>query len=170
MIFRENEKPNDLLMGLSLLQHRGQESCGIAVSDTKGPKGKVLSHKGMGLVNEVFDSESMEKLAGDIGVGHVRYSTAGEVHWRPAAVAPNYIMGRHAKMLMLSNGNLINAPSCGDETGEGRWCDFQTTIDSVWSPNIPRMEVHTLSSSVGGRRSDEEATCVFLVVACHRGS
>ena len=63
--------------GLFALQHRGQESCGIAVSDTKGPKGKVLSHKGMGLVNEVFDSESMEKLAGDIGVGHVRYSTAG---------------------------------------------------------------------------------------------
>ena len=44
--------------GLFALQHRGQESCGIAVSDTKGPKGKVLSHKGMGLVNEVFDSES----------------------------------------------------------------------------------------------------------------
>ena len=43
--------------GLFALQHRGQESCGIAVSDTKGPKGKVLSSKGMGLVNEVFDSE-----------------------------------------------------------------------------------------------------------------
>ena len=40
--------------GLLSLQHRGQESCGIAVSDTAGPKGKVLSHKGMGLVNEVF--------------------------------------------------------------------------------------------------------------------
>ncbi len=40
--------------GLFALQHRGQESCGIAVSDTMGPKGKVISHKGMGLVNEVF--------------------------------------------------------------------------------------------------------------------
>ena len=48
--------------GLHSLQHRGQESCGIAVSDTKGPKGKVLSSKGMGLVNEVFDSEKLEKL------------------------------------------------------------------------------------------------------------
>ena len=63
--------------GLFALQHRGQESCGIAVSDTKGPKGKVLSSKGMGLVNEVFDSEKLEKLKGNIGVGHVRYSTAG---------------------------------------------------------------------------------------------
>ena len=62
--------------GLFALQHRGQESCGIAVSDTEGPKGKVLSSKGMGLVNEVFDSEKLEKLKGNIGVGHVRYSTA----------------------------------------------------------------------------------------------
>ena len=63
--------------GLFALQHRGQESCGIAVSDTEGPKGKVLTHKDMGLVNEVFTPESLEKLQGDIGVGHVRYSTAG---------------------------------------------------------------------------------------------
>ena len=63
--------------GLFALQHRGQESCGIAVSDTAGPKGKVLSVRGMGLVNEVFDSEKLEKLSGNIGVGHVRYSTAG---------------------------------------------------------------------------------------------
>ena len=63
--------------GLFALQHRGQESCGIAVSDTNGPKGKVLSHKDMGLVNEVFTPEDLEKLKGNIGVGHVRYSTAG---------------------------------------------------------------------------------------------
>ena len=48
--------------GLFALQHRGQESCGIAVSDTEGPKGKVLSHKDMGLVNEVFNPDSLEKL------------------------------------------------------------------------------------------------------------
>ena len=80
--------------GLFALQHRGQESCGIAVSDTKGPKGKVLSHKGMGLVNEVFDSESMEKLAGDIGVGHVRYSTAGgSTRENAQPLVLNYIKG-----------------------------------------------------------------------------
>ena len=63
--------------GLFALQHRGQESCGIAVSDTKGPKRSVSVHKGMGLVNEVFTQETLEALHGDIGVGHVRYSTAG---------------------------------------------------------------------------------------------
>ena len=63
--------------GLLALQHRGQESCGIAVSSTSGPKGKVRSRKGMGLVNETFEEEDFDSLTGDIGVGHVRYSTAG---------------------------------------------------------------------------------------------
>ena len=58
--------------GLYALQHRGQESCGIAVSETDGPKGKVTSHKGMGLVNEVFAQDNLEPMKGDIGVGHVR--------------------------------------------------------------------------------------------------
>ena len=62
--------------GLFALQHRGQESCGIAVSDTNGPR-TVNVHKDMGLVNEVFSKEELEKLHGNIGVGHVRYSTAG---------------------------------------------------------------------------------------------
>ncbi len=49
------------IMAFFALQHRGQESCGIAVSDTEGPKGKVLSYKDMGLVNEVFNPEKLEK-------------------------------------------------------------------------------------------------------------
>ena len=63
--------------GLSALQHRGQESCGIAVSDTSGPKGHVKSYKGLGLVNEVFKESKLEELSGNIGIGHVRYSTTG---------------------------------------------------------------------------------------------
>ena len=62
--------------GLFALQHRGQESCGIAVTDTSGQR-KVLSRKGLGHVNDVFDEEELEKLKGNLGVGHVRYSTAG---------------------------------------------------------------------------------------------
>ena len=62
--------------GLFALQHRGQESCGIAVTDTYG-KRKVHFRKGLGLVNEVFDEEELGKLKGNLGVGHVRYSTAG---------------------------------------------------------------------------------------------
>ena len=57
--------------GLFALQHRGQESCGIAVTDTYGER-KVHSKKGLGLVNEVFDEESLQELKGNLGVGHVR--------------------------------------------------------------------------------------------------
>ena len=62
--------------GLFALQHRGQESCGIAVTDTCGER-KMRSKKGLGLVNEVFDEEALHALHGNLGVGHVRYSTAG---------------------------------------------------------------------------------------------
>lgn len=113
--------------GLLALQHRGQESCGIAVSDTSGPKGRVLSSKDMGLVNEAFTPEALEKLKGDIGVGHVRYSTAGSSTRENAQpLVLNYVKG----MLGLAhNGNLINTPELRKElayTG----AIFQTTIDS----------------------------------------
>ena len=75
--FDGNDVASTIYYGLFALQHRGQESCGIAVSDTNGPVRKVLSHKGMGLVNEVFTQDGLESMKGDIGVGHVRYSTAG---------------------------------------------------------------------------------------------
>lgn len=113
--------------GLLALQHRGQESCGIAVSDTKGPKGKVLSHKDMGLVNEAFDHKGLEELKGDIGVGHVRYSTAGSSTRENAQpLVLNYVKGT---LGLAHNGNLINAPELKRElayTG----AIFQTTIDS----------------------------------------
>ena len=77
MIFPETTVASSIYYGLSALQHRGQESCGIAVSDTKGPKGNIDSHKGMGLVSEVFKEENLHSLHGNLGIGHVRYSTTG---------------------------------------------------------------------------------------------
>ena len=62
--------------GLFALQHRGQESCGLAVTDTYGQR-NVLSKKGLGHVDDVFDEEGLSELKGNLGVGHVRYSTAG---------------------------------------------------------------------------------------------
>lgn len=129
--------------GLFALQHRGQESCGIAVSDTNGPKGKVLSHKDMGLVNEVFTPEDLEKLKGNIGVGHVRYSTAGSSTRENAQpLVLNYVKGTLA---MAHNGNLINAVDLREElsyTG----AIFQTTIDSeVIAYHIARERLNTTS-------------------------
>ena len=127
--------------GLFALQHRGQESCGIAVSDTEGPKGKVMSAKGMGLVNEVFNAENLETLKGNIGVGHVRYSTAGasnNQNIQPLVL--NYVKG----ILMLAhNGNLVNAPELREEL-ERTGAIFQTTIDSeVIAYHIARERLKT---------------------------
>ena len=92
--FDGNDVAPTIYYGLFALQHRGQESCGIAVSDTEGPKGKVLSSKGMGLVNEVFTPDDLEKLKGNIGVGHVRYSTAGaSTRENAQPLVLNYVKG-----------------------------------------------------------------------------
>lgn len=72
-----NDVASTVYYGLFALQHRGQESCGIAVTDTNGPKRKALLSKGMGLVNEVFTPDDLDRLKGNIGIGHTRYSTAG---------------------------------------------------------------------------------------------
>ena len=92
--------------GLFALQHRGQESCGIAVTDTFG-KRKVISRKGLGHVNEVFDEETISELRGNLGVGHVRYSTAGGTRVENAQpLVINYVKGTLA---IAHNGNLVNA-------------------------------------------------------------
>ncbi len=121
-----NDIASSIYYGLFALQHRGQESCGIAVSDTFGPR-KVDLLKGMGLVNEVFNSENLSKLHGNIGVGHVRYSTAGEsIPSNAQPLVINYVKGT---LMLAHNGNLINANELRDElayTG----AIFQTTIDS----------------------------------------
>ncbi|MEE3480948.1 MAG: class II glutamine amidotransferase, partial [Lachnospiraceae bacterium] len=113
--------------GLFALQHRGQESCGIAVSDTSGAYGNVDSYKDMGLVNEVFVGDRVEKLRGNIGVGHVRYSTAGESTRENAQpLVLNYAKGTLA---LAHNGNLINANDLKRELSQ-TGAIFQTTIDT----------------------------------------
>lgn len=112
--------------GLFALQHRGQESCGIAVTDTFG-KRKVLFKKGLGLVNEVFDEECLDGLKGNLGIGHVRYSTAGGTRAENAQpLVLNYVKGTLA---IAHNGNLTNAIELRHEL-EYTGAIFQTTIDS----------------------------------------
>lgn len=130
--------------GLSALQHRGQESCGIAVSDTGGPKNNINTHKGMGLVNEVFDEENLGKLKGNIGVGHVRYSTAGASNsYNIQPLVLNYIKGT---LMLAHNGNLVNAPELRKELAR-TGAIFQTTIDTeVIAYIIARERINTKSA------------------------
>lgn len=139
--FDGNDVASTIYYGLFALQHRGQESCGIAVSDTKGPKGKVAAHKGMGLCNEVFTPEVLEGLKGNIGVGHVRYSTAGSSTRENAQpLVLNYVKGT---LGLAHNGNLVNAPELRHEL-EYTGAIFQTTIDSeVIAYHIARARIHT---------------------------
>lgn len=147
--FDGGDVASTIYYGLLALQHRGQESCGIAVSDTSGPKGKVLSSKDMGLVNEAFTPEILEKLKGDIGVGHVRYSTAGSSTRENAQpLVLNYVKGTLA---LAHNGNLINAPELRKEL-EYTGAIFQTTIDSeviAYFIARERLNSRTVEEAVG---------------------
>ncbi len=151
--------------GLFALQHRGQESCGIAVSDTAGPKGKVLSAKEMGLLNENFTPEILNKLKGDIGVGHVRYSTAGSSTRENAQpLVLNYVKGTLA---LAHNGNLINAVQLRHEL-EYTGAIFQTTIDSeVIAYHIARERLNsrTVEEAVGRAMKKIEGAYSLIVMS-----
>ena len=89
--------------GLFALQHRGQESAGIAVSD----HGRLTVLRDMGLVTQVFDEQKLSGLHGDTAIGHTRYSTTGSTHW---ANAQPLIQRGHGRTVALGhNGNLVNA-------------------------------------------------------------
>ena len=147
--FDGGDVASTIYYGLFALQHRGQESCGIAVSETDGPKGKVTSHKGMGLVNEVFAQDNLEPMKGDIGVGHVRYSTAGaSTRENAQPLVLNYVKGTLA---LAHNGNLINAMELRKDL-EYTGAIFQTTIDSeVIAYHIARerLKSKTVEEAVG---------------------
>ena len=125
--FQGKDAAPSIYYGLSSLQHRGQESCGIAVSDTRGPKGNTESHKGMGLVGEVYKEEDLRRLKGNLGIGHVRYSTTGATTLANAQpLVMNYVKGTLA---LAHNGNLVNAQALRTKLEEGGAL-FHTTTDS----------------------------------------
>ncbi len=109
--------------GLYALQHRGQESAGIAVA-----RNEVLSsHKNMGLVSDVFSMEHLDHLGGGSAIGHVRYSTTGSSILRNAQ--PFVIQYRKKSYAVALNGNLVNAYSLKNEL-EAAGSIFQTTMDT----------------------------------------
>lgn len=142
-IFNPNgeDAASSIYYGLSSLQHRGQESCGIAVFDTSGPKGNMNVHRGMGLVSEVFKHNVLQSLHGNLGIGHVRYSTTGETTLNNAQpLVLNYIKGTLA---LAHNGNLVNTSQLRQELAMNG-AIFHTTTDSeVIAYCIARERVRT---------------------------
>ncbi len=88
--------------GLYALQHRGQESAGIAVSNGR----QILVYKDMGLVSQVFDDSTLEALKGHLAIGHSRYSTTGASTWHNAQ--PTFQPTAYGSLALAHNGNLIN--------------------------------------------------------------
>ena len=109
--------------GLYALQHRGQESAGIAVCQDK----TIVGHKGMGLVPDVFEMPQLEQLNGMSAVGHVRYSTTGSSILGNAQ--PFFVRHQHRSYALAHNGNLVNAHTLKDDL-ERSGSIFQTTMDS----------------------------------------
>lgn len=160
--FDGQDVASTIYYGLFALQHRGQESCGIAVSETSGPKGRVLSYKGMGLVNEVFTQDSLETMKGDIGVGHVRYSTAGaSTRENAQPLVLNYVKGTLA---LAHNGNLINAVELRHDL-EYTGAIFQTTIDSeVIAYHIARERLHVKTVEEAVNRACQKIQGAYSLV------
>ena len=157
-----NDIATTIYYGLFALQHRGQESCGMAVSDTAGPKGVVKAWKGMGLVSEVFTPEHLESLKGNIGVGHVRYSTAGGSNINNTQpLVLNYIKGTLA---LAHNGNLVNTPQLKREL-EYTGAIFQTTIDTeVIAYHIARERVNSKSAEEAVARAMDKLSGAYSLV------
>ncbi len=157
-----NDVVSTIHYGLFALQHRGQESCGIAVSDTKGPKGSVKAWKGMGLVSEVFTPENLDTLRGNIGVGHVRYSTAGGSNVNNTQpLVLNYVKGTLA---LAHNGNLVNTPELKREL-EYTGAIFQTTIDTeVIAYHIARERLNSATAEEAVARAMKKLRGAFSLV------
>jgi amidophosphoribosyltransferase len=122
-IFGHPEAARLTYLGLYSLQHRGQESAGIVAGDGKS----MRLEKGLGLVNDVFTDERLEGMTGDRAMGHVRYSTAGDV---VAANAQPILIECHRGAIALGhNGNLVNAAMLRHEL-EAAGSIFQSTSDT----------------------------------------
>lgn len=147
--------------GLLALQHRGQESCGIAVSDD----GVIDYHKNMGLVTEVFNNGILDSLKGQMGISHVRYSTAGgSVLENAQPLVMRYVKGT---LSVAHNGNLTNALEIRRQL-EQRGAIFQTTIDSeviCYLIARERLKCHSVEEAVARTMQVIEGAYSLLVMS-----
>jgi amidophosphoribosyltransferase len=143
--------------GLFALQHRGQESAGIAVSD----RGRLTALRDMGLVTQVFSEEKLRGLRGDIAIGHTRYSTTGSTHWSNAQPIVHH--GRARTVALGHNGNLTNAAGLREQLrAEGMRA--ASTSDSELIAALLASDAAPLEAAVVNamRRLEGAYSCVAL--------
>lgn len=139
-IYGHKEAAHLTYLGLYALQHRGQESAGIATSDGS----RLYSYKGMGIVGDVFTDEKLKALKGDRAIGHVRYSTTGSS--TIANAQPLHVNYSRGEIAIGHNGNLVNAGILRDEL-EAYGSIFQTTMDS-------EIFIHLMAHSKHSKKED----------------
>ncbi|RAL21463.1 amidophosphoribosyltransferase [Thermoflavimicrobium daqui] len=141
-VFGHPEAARLTYYGLHALQHRGQESAGIVTTD--GEQFRV--HRGMGLVTEVFQNDQLERLTGQIAIGHVRYSTTGGTGLKNAQ--PLVFNQAQGELAIATNGNLVNAVRLRREL-ETTGSILQTTTDTeVIAHFMARSQKETLQKQV----------------------
>ena len=138
---QQAEVARSTYLGLYALQHRGQESCGIAVSSD----GVFRQHRGDGLVGEVFLQDAFDHLGqGEIAVGHVRYSTTGGKN--PNNIQPVVVCHIKGNMALCHNGNLVNANSLRKEHELSGAIFHGTTDTESMIYTIVHERLHTAST------------------------
>ena len=151
--------PKEMYYGLFALQHRGQESCGMSVSNN----GVVTTYKDMGLVNEVFDDAKIAELQGQIGIGHCRYSTTGNSEAKNAQpLTMNFVKGT---LSIAHNGNLANADEIRKKLMEEQGAVFHTSTDSeIFAYLIAKKEVETHLLEVAIRQATEMVSGAYALL------
>ncbi|MGN0962244.1 MAG: amidophosphoribosyltransferase [Clostridia bacterium] len=151
--------PKEMYYGLFALQHRGQESCGMSVSNN----GVVTTYKDMGLVNEVFDDAKIAELQGQIGIGHCRYSTTGNSEANNAQpLTMNFVKGT---LSIAHNGNLANADEIRNKLMEEQGAVFHTSTDSeIFAYLIAKKEVETHLLEVAIRQATEMVSGAYALL------
>ncbi|HZP25911.1 MAG TPA: amidophosphoribosyltransferase, partial [Dehalococcoidia bacterium] len=135
--------------GIYALQHRGQESAGIASAHS----GRLYNHSGMGLVSQVFDETNLSYLPGDMAIGHTRYSTTGSTRLENAQ--PVQVTGTHGALALAHNGNLVNAEVLR-ESMERSGYTFTSSTDT-------EAIAHMLASAPGADWPERISTVMKLI-------
>lgn len=162
-VYGQGPANNLIYDGLTLLQHRGQDAAGIATFQD----GKVFMRKSLGLVRDVFRTEHMLRLQGTIGIGHVRYPTAGCAS--SAEAQPFYVNSPYG-IILAHNGNLTNADELQNSLFESDRRHINTTSDSEVLLNVFAHELQEqISSSTQLKPSDIFAAVRAVHNRCRGG-
>lgn len=157
-VYQVEEAASLTYYGLHALQHRGQEGCGIAVSDGSA----VQSYKGRGLISEVFHGDELAKLQGNIAIGHVRYSTAGGNTLEN--VQPLLSISHRGTLAMVHNGQIVNAIRLRNEM-EDAGSIFQGTSDSEIILHLIQRQKGSLLEKIKQTARQLDGAFAFLIMS-----